>query len=491
MALSDNIMAILLPKGKGTKGGKGYTPTFNPRQEVITIPTYRDHLSDPFNNRVSNDSRTLLNTLVNQDPDVSAAVFSYLTIAGSADLVVTAKTADGEVDPEGTKLAHRILENLTTTFDYTVGYSDKPTLSALCDDLRYMALLRGMIGAELVLDKTYVPSNLRLIDTSTLEWRERQPGVLAPVQKPAGSNTEIDLNIPTFFTSRFHQNPTSIYTYSTFVSAINTITTRTEVIADLYRIMQSVGYPRMEVKVLEEVLTRNVPPAIRDNPTEMREFVNRQLAEIQGLVSNLSARDIFVHSDAVEARIINDKNPAAGLNIERVIEVLDNQNQAALKVMPAVVGKSSNGQVASTEARLFALSADALNRIVGSLLSKTLTFAVRLAGSEGRVEAAFRPIELRPILELEPQLTMRASRLRQDLSLGTISDEEYHLQMFGRLAPSTAPQLSGTGFLNPQDANVTVNTQDLSPNTDSLGRGLVPEGSKSAKSNEVAAGSPS
>src|SRR5690606_5530691 len=130
-----------------------------------------------------------------------------------------------------------------------------------------------------------------------------------------------------------------------------------------------------------------------------------------------------VHSDAVKAEIINDKNPSAGLQIEKVIEILDNQNQAALKVMPAVVGKSSSGMVASTEARLFALSADALNRVVASLLSKALTLAVRLAGSESRVAATYRSVELRPVLELEPQFTMRASRLRNELSLGTITDD--------------------------------------------------------------------
>src|SRR3546814_20095816 len=107
-----------------------------------------------------------------------------------------------------------------------------------------MTLLRGMVAAELVLDKAFVPSELRLIDPISLEWREAKPGVYRPIQKPAGANTEIDLNIPTFFTSRFHQNPTSIYTFSTLVSAINTITARNTVITSLYRLMRTVAYPR-------------------------------------------------------------------------------------------------------------------------------------------------------------------------------------------------------------------------------------------------------
>src|SRR3546814_18278144 len=107
MALSDSIAQILLPKGRGTKGGKGYTPTFNPRDEKIAVPGYQQHLDDLLNSRIANDSRTLLNTLVNHDPDVSSAVHSYLTIAGSADLVVAAYDAEGAIDIEGTKLAKR------------------------------------------------------------------------------------------------------------------------------------------------------------------------------------------------------------------------------------------------------------------------------------------------------------------------------------------------------------------------------------------------
>ena len=485
MALSDSIAQILLPKGKGVKGGKGYTPTFNPRDEKVAVPGYQQHLDDLLNTRIASDSRTLLNTMVNHDPDVSSAIHSYLTIAGSADLVVVAYDQNGEIDVDATKTARRILENITTTNDYTVGYSEKPTLTALADELRYMTLLRGMVSAELVLDKSYVPTELRLVDPVSLEWREAKPGVYRPIQKPSGANTEIDLNILTFFTSRFHQNPTSIYTFSTFVSAINTITARTAVINELYRIMRVVGYPRMDVTVLQDVIERNVPPNIKDNPDEMRSFVSRELDTIRAVISGLTARDAFVHSDAVKAEIINDKNPSAGLQIERVIDILDNQNQAALKVMPAVVGKSSNGQVASTEARLFALNADALNRVVGSLLTKALTLAIRLAGSQSRVVVRYRPVELRPVLELEPQLTMRASRLRNELSLGTITDDEYHLEIFGRPAPVGAPQLSGTGFMNPSDASVSVNADEISPNSDSLGRGLVAPGSESAKSNEV------
>lgn len=486
----DGVAQVLLPKGRGTRGGAAHPPRFNAAQPVMTIPAYRSHLSDLFSARTAGDSRTLLNELVNHDPDVSAAVHAYLTVAGSAEMIVVAYNEAGDVDTDGIAKVNRLLEAITVTNDYTKGFSKKPSRRALIAEHRYMMLLRGSSGAELVLDKTYTPTELRLVDTATLEWSQTAPGIYAPKQKPTGSNVVLDLNIPTFFAANYHQNPTDVYTYSPFVAAINTIAARTEVINDLYRIMKQVGFPRIDIEVLEEVLLANAPPALRTDLAKQREFVDAEVAKIRAAMSNVAADQTLVHSNIVSAKILNDKNPSAGMQIQGVIDVLDSQNQAALKVMPTVVGKSDNATTASTEARLFAMSADALNEAVANLLSDMLTFGMRLGGFAGRVLVTFRPVEMRPVLELEPQLTMRSSRLRTELSLGTITDIEYHMQLFGRPPPAGAPQLSGTNFLTPQADAASVDVENISPNSDSLGRSMAPEGGKSAKSNATKTGTP-
>jgi hypothetical protein len=472
-----SLSDIILPKGRGVKEGRGYTPTFDPRNSVLSVPLYRDHLQDVYTTRAASDSRALIEQFANFDPDVSAAINAYLALAGSVDPVIYAYDEQDEIDPDGITLGQQILAALTTTNDYSIGYSRKPTVDELSTQHRYLILLRGATAAELVLNKAYIPYELRLVDPGSLEWNEIKPGVYTPVQKPAGTNAVIDLNIPTFFTSSFHQSPLDIYTYSTFVAAINTIASRQLVINELYRIMKIVGYPRVDVQVLEEVLAKAAPASYRNNPEQMRSFVESELNKIRVTLSGLGSADAFVHSSAIEAKIINEKNPSAGLQIENVIDVLNAQNQAALKVMPSVVGKGENGQVASTEARLFALSADALNRSVGDLFTKALTLAARLSGYAGRIECIFPPIELRPDLELEAQRTMKASRLKADLDLGIITDIEYTMEMYSRPPLKGAPELSGTGFLKPDPAaGVEVDAEKVTPNTDSLGRSLSGEG---------------
>lgn len=225
--MADSILnglgTILLPKGKGAKGGKGAAPGFRPSQPTMSAPTYREHLNDIYSTRVANDSRELIVTLANFDPDISAAINAFLSVAGSVDPAVYAYNEKDEIDVDGIAMGQQLLALLTTTQDYSLGFSNKPTVDALCTNHRYMMLLRGGSAAELVLDKAYVPSELRMVDPATLTWEQTASGVYKPTQTPTGSNVKIDLNIPTFFTSNFHQSPLDIYTHSTFVSAINTI----------------------------------------------------------------------------------------------------------------------------------------------------------------------------------------------------------------------------------------------------------------------------
>lgn len=480
-----NPIKLILPKGK-VKGGRAFTPTYNAQQPILRAPTYREHLLDLYNSRISNDSRELLNAAVSHDPDVSAAVHAYLTIAGSAEVIVYGFDAQGKLDKVGIELGRQLLEQITVTNDYSVGYSNKPLLSSLCEELRYFMLLRGMNAVELIYDKAMMPSELRLVDPVSLEWSETKPGVYVPKQKSRGAQTDIDLNIPTFFTSRFHQNPTDIYTFSPFVSAINTIAARQEVINELYRIMRVVGYPRLDVEVLEDVIINNAPTTIRQQPEKMRQFVQQEIGRISAEIQQIRGDQALVHSSAVKAKIINDKNPGAGMEIQGIIDVLDAQNQAALKTMPAVIGKADGGMVAGTEARLFALGADSLNRSIAVILTKALTLAARLAGYPGRIEARFREVELRPVLELEPQKVMKSSRLKQDLSVGLITDLEYSMEMYGRPPNDGAPELSGTNFLAPNAGAAEVDVASISPNQDTNGRSLAPEGGKSARSKATA-----
>lgn len=483
--LGKSLLSIISPKSKPKKGGIAATGTFNPQQtqNILTAPQYQEHLSDIFSTRTADDSRTLMVQLVEHDPDVSAALSAYLTMANTTPVILV-KDLDDQIDQEATKALHQRLRFMTRPVDYTKGFQMKQNLAQWCEELRYMVLLRGGIGVELIFDEKLAPADLRNVDLNSVEWFERKPGEYKPRQKVSGVQDGINLDIPTFFVAYYRQNPTKIYSNSPFVSTINTIAARQQVINDLYRIMQFTGYPRMEVKVVEEVLRKSMPANIKLDPNKEKEWINARMAEIQSSVMNIRADTAFVHMDSVEPGIMNEKSPGAGMDISKVIDTLNAQNQAGLKTMATVIGRGQAGvNTGSVEARIAAMNADELNVPVAAVLSNVFSFMIHQDGYQGFAEVTFVKGELRPELELEPQLTMKQSRLLTELSHGLITDLEYHLQMHRRLPPDGAPELSGTGFMTPAPAEGRAD--EVTPNSDPLGRSLAPEGSKMAKSKGV------
>lgn len=487
-SLGKTLLSIISPKKPGKKGGVGNTGTFNPQQSqnVLTAPAYQDHLSDIFSTRQADDARTLMVSLFENDPDVSAAVSAYLTMANTQPIILV-RDMDQQIDAEATKALHQKIKFMTVPTDYTKGFQMKQNLEQWCEEIRYMLLLRGGSGIELIYDEKAQPSDLRNIDLVSIEWFEKTPGDYKPVQKVSGQTNGVSLDIPTFFVAFYRQNPTKIYSNSPFVSTINTIAARQQVINDLYRIMQYTGYPRLEVTVVEEVLRKNMPAGVKMDEAKSTEWINARMAEIRNSVQDIRADTAFVHMDSVTPGIMNEKSPGAGIDISKVIETLNAQNQAGLKTMATVIGRGASGvNTSSVEARIAAMNADELNAPVSAILSNVFSFMLHQDGYQGFVEVTFAKGELRPELELEPQLTMRAARLKEDLSLGLISDLEYHLQMYGRLPPEGAPELSGTGFA----AGGNSRADEVTPNGDPLGRSLAPEGSKMAKSNQVKKAAP-
>lgn len=484
-SLTSKLGQILLPKKTPSPQGVSNSPTFqsNNSANVLTVPAYRDHLTDIFTTRSADDANTLLQNLLVQDADASAALNAYLTVADT-DPILYVKDINDMIDREGQKTLNAILDTLTTRYDYnTVGFQYKPTLRAMAEELRYMLLLRGMMVAEAIISKEGVFDAIRLVDPVSLKWYEKTNGRLTPEQTPTGGGNAISLDVPSIFVSYFRQDPTKAYSNSPFVSAINTLAARQRIINDLYRIMLITGYPRLDIEVLEDVVVKNAPLDIKGDSVKLTQYINNTITSITNTVSNLRADQAFVHTDSIRADMVNTKSAGMTLDIQPIIKTLNAQNQAGLRVMATTLGRGEAGvNTASIEALLFAKNAEALNLPIAELWEQIFTFILRLTGSTSRVVVKFRPVEMRPATELEAQLVLRQARLLKELSLGTITDDDYHLETFGRIRPDSAPLLSGTGF---EASGGVVDAGGISPTQDATGRSVSSSADKSAKSNSV------
>jgi hypothetical protein len=489
-SLRDLLARVPLSR-KPEVGGETRTATFQPYAPnyQLVLPTYLEHMVDIAQERASTDSKQLIKDLLKNDPDMSAALHAYLTL-GDTEMIAYAVDLDGNIDPDATCKVHRLITRITRETDYTKGYTLKEDLAQTNANMRYMVLMRGGVATELVLDKGAAPS-LRLIDNASLRWFEPKPGLYKPGQLVMGDPLPHLLDYPTFRVSFYRRDPTTIYTYSDFVSAINTVVARQAVINDLYRIMRLTGYPRMDIEIVESVIIDNAPLDIKSDQQKLRDYVRQQMAALSGMFDGIRVDQALTHPDTVKVKILNDKAAGIAVDINPVIDTLNAQNQAALKTMATVIGRGQAGvNTGSVEARMAAMYADQLNRPLAEMWAGHLSYAMHQEGYQGYVNVRFRAAELRPITELEPQLVLKAQRLRQDLSDGIITDIEYTMEMYGRLPHADAPELSGTGFMDASNiaggdnnANGAVDPADVSPNADPLGRSISPKKTAMTKAN--------
>ena len=479
MAVLDTLKKIVPPRLRAAEKGTARTATFDPnaaqRGNTLSLPTYREHLQDLFSTRVAQNSKDLISELLVFDPDFSAALHAYLTVANTEPLLQV-YDLDDQPDRAGQQMLQQMLIAFSTRSDYSKGFRMTRSLNSITEAMRYMVLARGGIAAEMVFDKQLTPTEVRNVELGQIEWIERTPGDYRPRQVTT-QNEIIDLDIPTFFVRFYRQNPGKIYPHSPFVSGINTVAARTQVMNDLYRIMNLTGYPRIEATVLEEVLRKNIPENLRQDEEESRRWVKARLDEIAAQIVNMRPDSVWVHFDSVETKILNDKGPGSAFDVAVIIDILNSMNQSALKTMATVMGRGSSSGVntSTVEARIFAMMADELNTPIADVLADMFTLALRLQGSTSYVWCGFKPAELRPETELEPQYAIRQSRLLELLSQGIITDDEFHLEMFNRFRPESVPELSGTGFFG---KSAQVDIGDVSPNSDPIGRSVSPEGSR-------------
>ena len=429
------------------KDGDTYSPeTFSMYQDVGILRSYGD----------VND---VIKALHRYDADAAQSLWAVLRFA-STPISVLFKDEKGVFNADKTREFNTIIKAnwLISTIDLST--------EELADAIMRQLFLYGGVGCEVVLNDFKYPTNFVLVKNKHVSWRMKN-GKFRPFQKKQGGG-EINLDIPTFFFQSLDKDPDEAAGESPLLPAIQAITFKQAVIADIQRVVKRTGYPRLKVTVLEEVLRKNAPTDVRGDPNKLTTWLSKQKTDIAASLKTLKPEDAVVIFDSLQIDTLENRNPAS-VDFRPIMEILNGQVVSALKSLPSILGKGVNSSnVASVEAMVFINTPKFLQDRCDKLLSQVYTMAARLLGMKGFVEVKHSSINLRPELELEPQKLAKQSRILQLQSFGHIDDSEAALLLDIEHLP-TKP-LSGTLFLT---GGPTVDTENISPNSDPLGRSIT------------------
>jgi hypothetical protein len=326
----------------------------------------------------------LLALLPDLSSDIGLAVWNVLRL-GSTGFNYTVKDPAGQDDADGKS----ILDGLLGRINQHGG-----GLTGLIVQWLQCGFLQGAISGEAALVESLQDiEDLYVIDPSTISFKRDENTMLQMWHTPpTGSANKILLNPEKSWYIPIDPWVDDPYGRPPAAPVLQEVWFDVMLIADLRKVVHNQGWPRIDIKIIEEVLTNTAPAFVKNDPEKFADWLNDRLAEIQTAYNDLQPDDTFVHYDSVE---INESESGGKIfDATSVIRVIERRMTKALKQLPILM--ASNEGVTETHGtvqwQIFVAGLRSLQEPIGFLMSKMLQLSLEVLGRQGSVECWFEPI---------------------------------------------------------------------------------------------------
>lgn len=381
----------------------------------------------------------LLDVLTDAHPDVSFALWNFMRIANSGYTINVRKLGNGKEWTQAEKDLNELIDRLK--FPNVLRFEKSRSLDRVIIQMIHSAVVRGAVAGELVLtpaqnDVVFISP----VDPSTIDFKFEGDRYI-----PYQNQEKLKLDIPTFFYEGLDERIDDPYGRSPLMSAISTVLFQLQILNDLKAVIHNQGYPRLDIRVIEEVLLKRMPMTIRNNEAKKQEWLNEKLKEIIDMYSELEPDDTFVHYDSVEIGMAGESK--AMFDPQKLMSAIDGLIVSGLKTLSTILGRRSTGNTegfAKIEIKLYLMGVRAIQEVVETVMSRMLTLALNIRGKQGIVEFKFNPVEIRTELEKAQfeQIHLMNCQFKRDQ--GWIDQTEAAMLAVGHAPVSETPLVNDT-----------------------------------------------
>ncbi|GEA16748.1 hypothetical protein E308F_29940 [Moorella sp. E308F] len=395
----------------------------------------------------------LVDILTDVHPDVSFALWNFLRIGNSGYTISVRRLGSGKPYPQAERDIKEFIDRLS--MPNMNQFEKSRSFHKVLNQLFLSAVTRGAVALELVLlpGATDV-AFLAPVDPATIDFQFINDRFV-----PFQDNLKRSLDVPTFIYEGLDERIDDPYGRSPLLGALSMVLFQLQVLNDIKAVVHNQGYPRLDIKVLEEVLLARMPIAIRNNEQLKQEWLNNKLNEIIKMYSQLEPDDTFVHFDSIDIDMVGGKGSGgAMLDPQKLMEAIDNLIMSGLKTLSTILGRRSTGNTesfAKMEIKLYLQGVKAIQDLVASVMVRALTIFLNLRGKQGIVEFKFKPVEIRTELEQAQFQQIALQNYAYMRDQGWISQEEAAQMAVGH-APVGEPDWEHLG-------KSTITNKDGSP----------------------------
>jgi len=375
----------------------------------------------------------LIDTLADSHPDVSYALWNFLRLGNSGYKIRVFDKLGKNPYPAGQAIIDQIIGRLD--MPNVSRFEKSKSLSKVINQLFITTVTRGSACLELVLTEDLDDiAFIAPVDPLTVDFKLEE-GRYIPYQR------KVSLDLPTFFYEGLDERVDDPYGRSPLLASLGVIMFQLQILNDIKAVVHNQGYPRLDIKVIEEVLLKRMPIGIRNNEGEKQKWLNERLSEIISMYNSLEPDDTFVHYDSVDIGMVGGASGGGGALIDpqKLMTSIDNLIMAGLKTLSTILGRRTTGNTesfAKIETQLYRQGVKAIQEVVAGIISKSLTLALNIRGKQGIVKFEFAPLEIRTELEQEQFKQIKYINLVTARDQGWISQDDAAESAVGHSAVS-------------------------------------------------------
>jgi hypothetical protein len=215
------------------------------------------------------------------------------------------------------------------------------------------------------------------------------------------------------------------YGSSPLISLIQVIVWQVTFINDLLAAVHQTGYPRMRIKLLEEIAVKNMPSHIQNDPVKRKEWMDKIRTDVQVAMANLEPDSIPVMWDSAELDLVG-KGGGQSIKVDAVIATINKSLAAALKTLSSIlgIGENTSKESYAAELKLYSRGIESVQKVVENFLEKALTLALNLEGQQGWVDVKFKTVDLRSDYQIIAEVQTFQDVVYSARDEGDIGDEE-------------------------------------------------------------------
>lgn len=320
------------------------------------------------------------------DPQVSQAVWQFLRLMNPGHALVAYKGPRTKFPTKEDGPGQALLDTIVGEISEEYGGGN----DQLHDVLSLMLVTHGAIAAELSitsdgneLEDFYPINPLRLDFKRFPVFEGDKIGKLKLCQKSRDGKYVL-VNPNKVFYQGLDPAVDKPHGRPPLMASLQTVLSKSQLLNDLRAVAHNQGYPRIDVKVLWDVLQKAAPKTLRDGgrDNDLVGWMRKQLEQVATDYNALKVDDTFVHYDWIDIGMVGPNYAATSFDFKGLEQILTRQINSALKTLPILLGynEAVSETHGSIQWQIQVAGLEALQKHVKRLMEKLYNATLRFYG---------------------------------------------------------------------------------------------------------------